>query len=333
MNKQVMVYEIKSLAASNAKLLLSDDKKYFYWNRRVFRFLDIDDYVFVVDRYNHTLIFGKLDTNDIQVSTDNQTTVFNDLGKLFTVNGVWDNFIRIEILEFIKLPIDWEWQTLGSSENTYLNGKRISLDNTTNRIKNIKQLLGLSTDSIYEDVLKKSLLNFSTIQPQSTEIDKPLSESSLVNSPPDLDNDRKLIYQLVDQILDWKTLSIYTHEGNIEYSLSNNQEDLVYMILDRARNTVKIGFTSRELQKRINEHKTSNPHIELYHVFPNTQYTEGDLHKMFDDLHDSGEWFFLGKKLKDFVESEKSKHKSILNSYKIKLELNQLETIMLQNFN
>ena len=30
MTEQVMIYEVKSAAASNAKVLFSDDKKYFY---------------------------------------------------------------------------------------------------------------------------------------------------------------------------------------------------------------------------------------------------------------------------------------------------------------
>ena len=57
MNEQVMIYEVKSAASSNAQELFSDDSKYFYWNETKFKNLKIGDFVFVVNRTNKWVVF------------------------------------------------------------------------------------------------------------------------------------------------------------------------------------------------------------------------------------------------------------------------------------
>lgn len=322
-----MIYEVKSSAASNARCLFSNDLKYFYWNSHKFKNLSLGDYVFIVDRYNHNLIFGRFDKVSIPVVVDKDISVFNDYDKLFSVEGVWESFIRVQIIELIKLSNDWVWQTFGSSETAYLNGSRVGLDGGHNRIKNINQLLPLSKNSEFINVLQNCRGNFNM-----DVIKIPVVKEVMEVINKDLDNDRKLFYQVVDSSLEFRTLSIFKHEGNFEYEVSSSQEELVYVILDPARNTIKIGKTDRFLDKRLNEHRTSNPHISLLHVFPSSQYSESYLHKMFEDLHDDREWFFYGKKAKEFILKEKTKHQSIIDSYQLKIELNKLESLMLSNF-
>ncbi|OFY47661.1 MAG: hypothetical protein A2W85_12660 [Bacteroidetes bacterium GWF2_41_31] len=155
-----MIYEVKSTASSNAKELFSDDSKYFYWNETKFKNLKIGDFIFVVNRTNRWVLFSRLDKIDIPTSEKGDTTIFSDVGKDFTVSGKWNKFIRLEIINNITTPTDWQWQSLGSSETTYLNGSRIGLNSSENRIKNINQLKQLTDDETILQILENSRLNF-----------------------------------------------------------------------------------------------------------------------------------------------------------------------------
>lgn len=160
MTGQVMIYEVKRTASSNAKELFSDDSKYFYWNKTKFINLKIGDFVFVVNRTNKWVLFCRLDKIDIPTTEKGDTTIFSDLEKDFIVSGKWNKFIRLEVINNLTIPNDWVWQSLGSSETTYLNGSRIGLESSENRIKNINQLLKLSDDQLINELLNDSLLNF-----------------------------------------------------------------------------------------------------------------------------------------------------------------------------
>lgn len=171
MKEQVMVYEVKSAASSNAKGLFSNDSKYFYWNETKFKNLNLGDLIFVVNRTHRWVLLTKLDKIDIPTSEEGNNTIFSDLEKEFTVSGKWNKFIRLKILNNLEILDDWKWQSLGSSETTYLNGPRISFDSTENRIKNINQLLSLSNDSSVSQILNHCLLNFnSNIKPSERSV-------------------------------------------------------------------------------------------------------------------------------------------------------------------
>lgn len=160
MTEQVMIYEVKSAASSNAKELFSDDSKYFYWNETKFKNLNLGDFVFVVNRTDRWVLLSKLGKIDIPTTERGDKTIFSDLGKDFTVSGKWNKFIRLEILNNLSIPNDWQWQSLGSSETTYLNGPRIGLDSSENRLKNISQILQLSQDDTIAQILENCKLNF-----------------------------------------------------------------------------------------------------------------------------------------------------------------------------
>jgi energy-coupling factor transporter ATP-binding protein EcfA2 len=160
MTEQVMIYEVKSAASSNAKELFSNDSKYFYWNETRFKNLRIGDFVFVVNRTTKWVLFAQLNKIDIPTREKGDTTIFSDLGKDFTVSGKWNKFIRLEIIKNLEIPNDWHWQSLGNSETTYLNGSRIGLDSSENRIKNINQLKQLTEDGIISQILENCRLNF-----------------------------------------------------------------------------------------------------------------------------------------------------------------------------
>jgi len=160
MNEQVMIYEVKSAASANAKELFSHNQKYFYWNETKFKNLNVGDYVFVVNRVGRWALFTRLNTLEISTQENGETTIFNDLGKVFTVSGKWNKFVRLEIIKNLELPFDWQWQSLGSSETTYLNGNRIGLDSADNRVKNINQLTQLTDNDIIIKILEDCRLNF-----------------------------------------------------------------------------------------------------------------------------------------------------------------------------
>lgn len=143
--------------------------------------------------------------------------------------------------------------------------------------------------------------------------------------------DKILLYQIVDKSLDWRTLSIFNHDENIEYHLSDTGE-FTYIMEDQAHDTVKIGKTTNEPEFRLNSLRTANPSIKLLHVFPSSQYSESELHQKFEDFRKDREWFFYAKKVKDFIQSELRKHKDIIESYDKRLELDKLESFMLEKF-
>jgi energy-coupling factor transporter ATP-binding protein EcfA2 len=180
MTEQVMIYEVKSAASSNAKELFSNDSKYFYWNETKFKNLTIGDFIFVVNRTSKWVLFAQLNKIDIPTREKGDTTIFSDLGKDFTVSGKWNKFIRLEIIKNLEIPHEWQWQSLGSSETTYLNGSRIGLDSSENRIKNINQLKQLTEDETISQILENCRLNFNGSKAKPTTI-KPISKPNQNN--------------------------------------------------------------------------------------------------------------------------------------------------------
>lgn len=175
MTEQVLIYEVKSTASSNARELFSNDLKYFYWNETKFKNLNLGDFIFVVNKTDRWVLFSKLDKVDIPTSERGDKTIFSDSGKDFTVSGKWNKFIRLEILNNLSVPTNWLWQSLGSSETTYLNGPRIGLNSSENRLKNISQLLQLFQDEVIVKILENCRLNFDGSATKQTII-KPTQE-------------------------------------------------------------------------------------------------------------------------------------------------------------
>lgn len=183
MNEQVMIYTVKRSAAPNAEKLLSDDEKYFYWNKVKFKFLSTGDFVFVVNRTGNWALFTKLDKTDILTKTQNNKTTFDDRETKYTVNQEWDEFIRLKIIKKLVIPDGWAWTSLGSSENTYLNGGRINLSSSENRLSNISEIRNLTKDDTILEVLENCESNFNGDNTDSTSIESPNKQvSSSINT-------------------------------------------------------------------------------------------------------------------------------------------------------
>lgn len=170
MNEQVMVYEVKSSASANSDELFSKDNRYFYWNTDKFKNLNIGDYVFVVNRYNNWVLFTRLDKININTNELNGNSSFIDNDEEFKVSGIYKSFIRLSIINKLQLQSNWQWKSLGSSETTYLNGSRIGLDSSENRLMNINQLLELSNDELIIQLLENCRLNFNGSSTKPTPI-------------------------------------------------------------------------------------------------------------------------------------------------------------------
>jgi len=175
MNEQVMVYVVSANASANAASLFSNDREFFYWNLLMFRKLNINDFVFVVNKTDRYILFTKLDNINIpaQIDEGNNLTHFTDHGRNFEVTGTesrgtpWNQFIRLKIIDKLEITDNWKWQSLGAGENTYLNGDNISSRATQNRIRNIDQLKQLTTKNKILNILDKCRLNFTEDQPQT----------------------------------------------------------------------------------------------------------------------------------------------------------------------
>ena len=76
----------------------------------------------------------------------------------------------------------------------------------------------------------------------------------------------------------------------------------VYLITMEPDEYVKIGFTRRDPNARLNALQTGCPQpLHLRAFFPASQEEEKRLHAVFGELRYQGEWFYNERKLSDFV--------------------------------
>lgn len=183
MKEQVLIYTISESASSNARLLFKGEE-YFYWNNEKFKNLSLGDFVFIVNRSHNYVLFAKLDKDQIKtkINIARNKTGFDDDGTNFEVDGTesnnstWDLFVRFKIIKRLLIPNSWDWQNLGAGGSTYINGERINLDASENRIKNINQLLQLTQDETIAQILENCKLNFNGSTTKPTPI-KPIQNT------------------------------------------------------------------------------------------------------------------------------------------------------------
>jgi MoxR-like ATPase len=175
MTKQVMIYEVKSSAAPNAKELFSKERNYFYWNNKFFKNLELGDFVFVVNKTEDWVLFTSLDKTNIPTKKKNEKTYFEDGNNEFEVSGKFNEFVRLKIIHQYAPPKDWSWKSLGSAEITYLFGERSSSNSIANRIKNIEQLLDIINDEDPKNVLSNSLNHFMKLQKENPQKEESVS--------------------------------------------------------------------------------------------------------------------------------------------------------------
>lgn len=177
---------------------------------------------------------------------------------------------------------------------------------------------------------KKIYFDIASISPLRFTIHNFNSSEKIESIDIEYTNEKVLLYQITSKELGWKKLSLFNKNENIEYEISECEE-YTYIMEDKAHDTIKIGKTKNDPEVRLNQLKTGNPSIILLHVFPSSLYSESDLHSRFNDYQKNLEWFYYAKGLRTFIDDEIKKSNSILNSYKLKIDLDKVEKAMLNN--
>ncbi|MCW3102344.1 MAG: hypothetical protein JWO09_784 [Bacteroidetes bacterium] len=141
MKEQVLIHEIKASPESqrNAKALLSPDGKNFYWGDKKFNYVNIGDYVFIVNPAARRAYFTRMAQKNIPVTHEGgkDISAFVHNENRYAVedpDGRFNVFVCFEVIESTELPEGWNWESpLRNSEQLYLwtfdiaePGKRLS---------------------------------------------------------------------------------------------------------------------------------------------------------------------------------------------------------------
>jgi len=218
-----------------------------------------------------------------------------------------DIWSEIEKIGLIKTNGKTPWATL----NAILICSDIN-SNSKYKVKNSERLM---FESIGKNPMKFRLLNLNE------------SDVPIINEEQNIGTEL-LLYEITCKEINWKKLSFYNNNENLEYRISNCDE-FTYIIEDKHHPSLKIGKTTNDPEQRLSNLKTGNPSISLYHVFPSSLYTEKELHEKFQDYKKDLEWFWPTNGLTYFLSEEIEKHKEILNSYNKKKELDNLEKVVM----
>ncbi len=154
----------------------------------------------------------------------------------------------------------------------------------------------------------------------------------LVPSTEEAYSDKVLLYQITDKSLGLKKLNIYNDFKDMQliYEL-DNCEEFTYIMFDQAHDTIKIGKTKNDPELRLAQLRTANPSITLLHTFPSTLYSEKDLHNKFYDHLKDLEWYYYARGIRKFISEESEKHKKIIEAYRKRTELDDLESDIFEN--
>ena len=158
--RKIKIYEVKSGSAENAVKLLSTDNKYFYWNNAKFLSNEIGDVVFIVNRHAKWAICAEISEKDITTNQNHnsKTVSFNNLNKTYSVSdpeGVYNIFIRFDVLEKKIIPDNWNWNSQLGQAETYIlveEGKQ----GEVNRISKIDDLKKIFSDGIALNILNEA---------------------------------------------------------------------------------------------------------------------------------------------------------------------------------
>lgn len=74
----------------------------------------------------------------------------------------------------------------------------------------------------------------------------------------------------------------------------------VYFILDGNRKRVKIGY-SKNPASRLEQIRTAIPAATLYYATPGNQTDEAELHRKYESIRISREWFRFSKEIRDWI--------------------------------
>lgn len=205
----------------------------------------------------------------------------------------------------------------------------IKRDNMSDKFKNSCSATHtlINITKFYEEI--ENLINLSSnkieiFEPISKSIPEPISEP-IKPTTIIVPKEREIIYQLTNEELEWKCLTIYKDDDHIDYEISEVKE-YTYVFDDNTK--LKIGRTSQENPvRRLDAMKTANPTIHIDIVFPATLHKEKFLHDKYDDsrMLDNREWFHKTKSLSTFIDSHKKKNEFAMKWYYKQKEIREIE--------
>ena len=157
--KNVKIYNINSSGASqNLKRLYSDP--YIYWDIKSFENEEYGSEVFFIWREGEMIFYTTLLEDQFVTHYDEKqdTTLFDENGKTFNVDGKWGNFVKFEINDTAKIEKTWDFtDRLGNQNpNYYLfkNGSKLNkIDKRLQKIQDLK-ILDFEKDSTFERLLE-----------------------------------------------------------------------------------------------------------------------------------------------------------------------------------
>jgi hypothetical protein len=215
-----------------------------------------------------------------------------------------------------------------TSDYTYL--KDVHLNHT----RSVKWL-GKISKNIISTTMKNSigaahtLLNITKYKDEIDNLLKSLEPTTnlTIKKVSEDNSDRVLLYQITDKSLGLNKLNVYNDFNDMQlvYELEDCEE-FTYIMFDRAHDTIKIGKTKNDPELRLAQLRTANPSIQLLHTFPSSLYSEKDLHNKFYDHLKDLEWYYYARGVRKFITDESEKHKKILEAYKKRAELDNLES-------
>ncbi len=163
-DERIIIFNIQESSAQNTEVLLSSDKKYFYWNDEQFKSLNVDDYVFIVNVFSKKVIFSRLIDKEVEVELNQEITsaVFTRNNQEFRAKAAdltqlnkWTKFVELEVLNIFSTDDSWRWKSLGSGAKTFILGPEVSLNTVKNNLDRIDQLKEVSDDLQYTEVLNR----------------------------------------------------------------------------------------------------------------------------------------------------------------------------------
>ncbi len=171
------IYKISESASPNSEKLFSQDKRYFYWNQKMFRTSEIGDPVIIINKTKRFALYTKIAEKEIASNYDSstKTTSFSHKGETYKVDKKFEDFVQFEIIQQEEIPSGWKWtKSIGVGETYGLWTQGIS--SIQDRIDKIDDLLLIFQEGEANSVLEyyKSLLK--SENPLEPEPPEPKSE-------------------------------------------------------------------------------------------------------------------------------------------------------------
>lgn len=113
----IKLYDIHgSSTIENYRTLITEDRKYFYWDSKRFTRNELGDVVFWVNRTERVVLYTTIDTKEISPSFENGRNLISDLGYEVSATAQsadqFETFYRFKIIEVAPIPEGWNYSNL-----------------------------------------------------------------------------------------------------------------------------------------------------------------------------------------------------------------------------